>query len=53
MSKRHRNSHQNEDDHHLYVIWDKEDEDVVKYGISSDPIDEDGFLEICFLLFAP
>lgn len=42
MSKRHGNSHQNEEDHHLYAIIDKEDNDVVKYGISSDTIDEDG-----------
>ena len=27
---------------HLYEIIDKEDEDVFKYGISSDPIGEDG-----------
>ena len=42
MSKRHRNSHQNEDEHHLYAIWDEEEEDVVKYGISSNSIEEDG-----------
>jgi hypothetical protein len=27
---------------HLYEIIDKEDEDTFKYGISSDPIGEDG-----------
>ena len=42
MSKRHRNSHQNEEEHHLYAIWDEEEEDVLKYGISSDPIEGDG-----------
>ena len=42
MNKKHRNSHQNEEHHHLYAIWDKEEEDVLKYGISSDPIEEDG-----------
>jgi URI fold toxin 2 len=38
----HGNSHQNNNQHHLYEIWDKEDEEVFKYGISDDPIDEDG-----------
>lgn len=37
----HRNSHQNKAPHHLYEIYDKEEEEVFKYGISSDPIDED------------
>lgn len=38
----HRNSHQNENPHHLYEIYDKQNEETFKYGISSDPIDEDG-----------
>lgn len=38
----HRNSHQNKEPHHLYEIFDKEKEEVFKYGISSDPIDGDG-----------
>ena len=38
----HRNSHSNQEPHHLYEIIDKIDNDVFKYGISSDPIDEDG-----------
>ncbi|MBI5914631.1 MAG: hypothetical protein HY842_04585 [Bacteroidetes bacterium] len=38
----HRNSNENELPHHLYEIWDKQDEEVFKYGISSDPIEEDG-----------
>jgi len=42
MSKHHGNSHENEEDHHLYVIVDKLDDDIVKYGISSDEINEDG-----------
>jgi len=39
---KHRNSHDNDLDHHLYAILDNKDEDIVKYGISSDPIDKDG-----------
>lgn len=38
----HRNSHKNKDPHHLYEIYDKKEEEVFKYGISSDPIKEDG-----------
>jgi len=38
----HRNSHKNQAHHHLYEIYDKEEEEVFKYGISSDPIEEDG-----------
>ena len=36
------NSHTNEKPHHLYIIFDKETGDIDKYGISSDPIEEDG-----------
>lgn len=42
MSK-HGNSNLNEKPHHLYEIRDSEDDDVFKYGISHDPIDEDGY----------
>lgn len=45
MSDVHRNSHKNQKAHHLYAIKDKEDKDkkvVVKFGISSDEIEEDG-----------
>jgi len=35
---KHRNSHDNDLDHHLYAILDKKDEDIVKYGISADPV---------------
>lgn len=28
--------------HHLYKIWDVEEQKVFKYGISDDPIDADG-----------
>lgn len=42
MSKKHRNSLDNDEPHHLYVINDKKTKDVFKYGISCDPIDEDG-----------
>lgn len=38
----HRNSHENREPHHLYEIHDKEEEEVFKYGVSSDPIDKDG-----------
>jgi len=37
----HRNSHDNDLKHHLYGIMDSIDDDIVKYGISSDPIDKD------------
>lgn len=38
----HRNSHQNKTPHHLYEIYDKQEEETFKYGISSDSIDEEG-----------
>lgn len=38
----HRNSHENQKPHHLSEIYDKEEKEVFKYGISSDPIEEDG-----------
>ena len=38
----HRNSNQNEEPHHLYEIWDEQENEVFKYGISSDPIESDG-----------
>lgn len=40
--RKHGNSLGNKKPHHLYEIWDKEEGDVFKYGISQDPIDEDG-----------
>lgn len=39
----HGNSRQNEKEHHLYAIHDKEEGDVFKYGISDKPIGEDGY----------
>lgn len=39
----HGNSNKNPKPHHLYEIRDSEDDDVFKYGISHDPIDEDGY----------
>lgn len=42
MKRFHGNSHQNSRKHHLYEIWDTEEEDVFKYGISDKPIGEDG-----------
>jgi len=38
----HGNSNQNEEPHHLYEIWDKQEEETFKYGISDDPIGDDG-----------
>ena len=42
MKKPHGNSNENDNDHHLYEIWDSEEKKVYKYGISDDPIDDDG-----------
>ena len=39
----HGNSNKNNKPHHLYEIRDSVDDDVFKYGISHDPIDEDGY----------
>jgi len=39
----HGNSKQNEKEHHLYSIYDKEENDVFKYGISDKSIGEDGY----------
>ena len=42
MSKRiHGNDHCNERDHHLYQIWDNEESEAFKYGISSEEINEE------------
>ncbi len=38
----HGNSYQNDRPHHVYVIYDKEVDDVYKYGISHDSIEIDG-----------
>ncbi|HFA51531.1 MAG TPA: hypothetical protein ENJ95_21155 [Bacteroidetes bacterium] len=38
----HGNSNKNKKLHHLYEIRDSVEDDVFKYGISHDPIDEDG-----------
>lgn len=40
--KPHANSHQNEEDHHLYEIFDTFEVDTYKYGISCDPLYKDG-----------
>ena len=37
----HGNSYQNQELHHLYVIFDGEDDSIYKYGISDDHIDPD------------
>jgi URI fold toxin 2 len=39
----HGNSKKNEKGHHLYAIYDKEENDVFKYGISYKPIGKDGY----------
>lgn len=39
----HGNSKQNEKEHHLYAIHDKEESDIFKYGISDKPIGKDGY----------
>lgn len=41
-SGNHNNSHSNEEDHHLYEFYDQQDKETFKYGISCDPIGEDG-----------
>ncbi len=41
----HGNSRQNHKPHHLYEIFDKQADDVFKYGISGDPIEKDGLSE--------
>lgn len=41
----HKNSNKNNDPHHLYEIVDKVADDTFKFGISCDPIGEDGFSE--------
>ena len=38
----HGNSYLNKKLHHVYVIFDKEKDDIYKYGISHDPIESDG-----------
>ena len=38
----HGNSNKNNRPHHLYAIYDKEDDSLFKYGISHDVIDADG-----------
>lgn len=40
--KPHANSHQNQEEHHLYEIYDTAERDVYKYGISGDPLYADG-----------
>ena len=39
----HGNSIQNDKKHHLYVIYDSEEDDVFKYGISDKPIAANGY----------
>lgn len=39
----HGNSRKNKKAHHLYAIYDKEENDVFKYGISDKSIGEDGY----------
>jgi len=39
----HGNSNKNKKPHHLYEIRDAVDDEVFKYGISHDPVEEDGY----------
>ncbi|MFN0035504.1 MAG: hypothetical protein ACKVUS_10565 [Saprospiraceae bacterium] len=39
----HGNSNLNTKPHHLYEIRDSVDDEVFKYGISHDPVDDDGY----------
>ena len=41
-SHEHGNSHANYEMHHLYEIWDEQEAEVFKYGVSKDPIGADG-----------
>ncbi|MEZ4959186.1 MAG: hypothetical protein R2830_05160 [Saprospiraceae bacterium] len=38
----HGNSNQNDESHHLYEIWDDQEQEIFEYGISSEPIEDDG-----------
>jgi URI fold toxin 2 len=38
----HGNSNLNQKPHHVYVIYDKQSDDIYKYGISHDPLEADG-----------
>lgn len=38
----HGNSRTNKKDHHLYQLYDQEEKDIFKYGISDKPIGKDG-----------
>jgi hypothetical protein len=40
--KPHANSHQNQETHHLYEIYDTVEEDIYKYGICGEPLYADG-----------
>ena len=42
MKPIHGNSHKNTTPHHLYEIYDTEEEQIYKYGISNKPIGKDG-----------
>ncbi len=41
----HGNSFKNNELNHLYEIWDGQEEEVFKYGISDEPIGADGLSE--------
>lgn len=40
--KRHGNSSENTNPHHLYEMTDIQENDIFKYGISHDPLEKDG-----------
>ena len=37
----HGNSNKNDNPHHLYLIWDRKEDNLYKYGISDTPIEEE------------
>ncbi len=41
----HGNSHENMNPHHLYAIDDIVEDDILKFGITDDPIEADGLPE--------
>ncbi len=40
--KPHANSHENQEEHHLYEIYDTIEDDIYKYGICGEPLYPDG-----------
>jgi hypothetical protein len=42
MPSKHGNSHENENDHHLYAIKDRKRKGIYKYGVCGRPLNKDG-----------